>query len=161
MAQGTKAIETKVDITDNSLTITTNKGEIIVTLATLSNDMLNHAALHGLKQKIVDAAAGLTTITEKHEAMESVLGRIREGEWNKRGEGSGAPTGLLLKALVRLYPAKSKEALVTYLAGKDKTKQAALRNNPKIAAMIETIKAESAKTGGIDSEALLDELDEI
>ena len=161
MAQGTKASETKVDVASKTLNVVTDKGTIVVCLSGLVVDMVTAAALHGLKQKICDAAAGLGTITEKHDAMQAVADRIIEGEWNKRGEGDGAPTGLLLKALIRLYPSKPKDALVDYLAGKDKKEQAALRKNPKIAAIIETIKAESAKTSGVDSDSLLDELEEI
>ena len=161
MAQGTKAVETKVDVAAMELTITTDKGAIVVKVLELTPAIVDQATLHGLKQKICDAAASFKTVGEKHAAMLEVADRIKAGEWNKRGEGSGAPTGLLLKALVRLYPTKTREDLVDYLAGKDKSQQAALRQNAKIAAMIETIKAESAKTGGADSDAMLDELEAI
>ena len=160
MATQAKVITTTTQ--DSELTIALDNGKTIkVDINDLTPAMINTVALHGLKQKIVDAAAGLGTTTEKYNAMREVADRIIAGEWNKRGEGSAAPTGLLLKALVRLYPSKPVDALKEYIAGKDKTEQAALRKNPKIAAMIETIKAESAKTGGVDSDALLDELDEI
>lgn len=132
----------------------------------LSPEITIHAILHGCKQKIVDAAAlpNGATLTEKYEAMREVFTRITapDGTWNKQGEGaSGQPSGLLFRALCRMYPGKTPEALRTYLDKLDKTQQAALRKNPKVAAIIETIKAESAKTTGIDSDNLLADLDAI
>lgn len=162
MAQGTKIVETEVSLNTMTLTIkVVGKDPIVIHVGDLTTDMVDNAILHGLKQKICDAASGFATPTGKYDAMREVADRLIAGEWSKRGEGSGAPTGLLLKALIRLYPAKDREALVVYLAGKDKTEQAALRKTGKIAAMIETIKAESAKTSGVDSDALLDELEGI
>lgn len=158
-----KIIETNVDVQKKELVINTvGNPELIIRLDELTTDMLEHAALHGLKQKIVDAAAlgaGYSP-TEKFIAMRDVLNRIVGGDWNVRGEGGGTPTGLLFRALVVLYPNKDADTIREFLDGKSKSEQAALRKNPKIAGIIETIKAENAKDGGIDSEELLTGLED-
>ena len=159
-----REIKSTIDTTSNTLTINTDgKDEIIIRLSALNQSMIDHAALHGLKQKICDGAAlGIGyTLTEKYNAMLEIVERISgdDGSWNKRAEGAGAITGLLFRALVRLYPAKSSEVLRAYHDKLDKVQQAALRKNPKVAAIIEDIKAESVKTAGIDTTGMLDELE--
>lgn len=139
---------------------------IIMSLAVLSNDMLTYAALHGLKQRIGDAAAiprntdtgRSATVAEKRAAMEKVRDTILQGEWSARREGGGNEGGLLLRALGRLYPAKSREDLAAWVANKSKAEQAAMRANPRVAAIIAELRAESAK--GIDTDGLLGELDD-
>lgn len=145
--------------------------ELQVQLRDLSDAMVEQAALHGLKQKIVDAAAlsrnpdtgRSATAADKYDAMREVFNRILAGEWNKtRGDGSGTGAGgLLFAALCRLYPAKTPEDIRAFLDGKTNAEQAALRKNPKIAAVIETIKAERAKDApdDADTDDMLAELD--
>lgn len=124
-------------------------------------------ALHGLKQKLIDAAAiardpetgRSATVQDKWNALQAVWARLLAGEWNaQRGDGTGTG-GLLFKALCRMYPTKTAEAVREWLDKLDDKKKAALRLNPKVAAIIETIRAEQAKAGDIDSDELLDELD--
>jgi hypothetical protein len=163
-----KAIESKIDLTAKSLTITVaGYNPMTIDLNLLNNqEILTMATLHGFKQKLVDSASlpNGATLAEKYDAIRETFTRITapEGTWNKQGEGaSGQPSGLLFRALCRMYPGKTPDALRTYLDKLDKTQQAALRKNPKVAAIIETIKAESAKTTGIDSDNLLADLDAI
>lgn len=124
-------------------------------------------AWHGLKQKLVDAAAisrdpetgRAATIDTKKRAVAEVHERLLAGQWNKVREGV-ATGGLLLSALIRMYDGrKTREELEVYLSGKTDAEKAALRVNPKVAAIIEAIKAERAITSGTDSNALLAELD--
>lgn len=135
----------------------------------LVESIRTQAMLHGLKQKLIDAAAisrnpdtgKSASPDDKWAAVTAVYDRLMRGEWNAaRGEGTGAGNGLLFRALVRMYPAKTADQLREYLDGKTKAEQAALRANPKVAAVIEEIKAESVKAGGVDSDSLLDELGE-
>ena len=127
------------------------------------------AMFHGLKQKLVDAAAisrnpetgRSASIEDKYQAVWTVYDRItRLGEWNAvRGEGGTGTGGLLFAALCRMYAGrKTEEELRDWLGTKDKKAQAALRKNPKIADLIETIKAER---GGADDDAGADLLDEL
>lgn len=124
-------------------------------------------AIHGLKQKLIDAAAisrnpetGLSaTVADKWAAVEAVWKRLQSGEWNAaRGDGTGSG-GLLYKALIRMMPDKTPEQVKAWLEKKTAAEQAALRINPRVAAIIETIRAEQAKADDIDSDALLDQLE--
>lgn len=144
---------------------------LLVQIRDLPDAMLEQAALHGLKQKIVDAAAlsrnpdtgRSATAADKYNAMREVFERIMVGEWNKaRGDGSSTGSGgLLFAALCRLYTTKTPEDIRAFLEGKTTAEQAALRKNPKVAGVIETIKAERAKDApeGTDTDDMLAELD--
>jgi len=131
----------------------------------LSADIRRYAMLHGLKQKLVDAAAiscnpdtgRSATATDKYEAVREVFDRIvNTGEWNKPREGGGNAGSILFKAVCAVFPNKAPDALREWLAGKTDAEKAALRANAKIAAAIAAINAE--KTRDIDSDAMLDEL---
>lgn len=142
-----------------------NGRELRVNAVELTPTICNTALMHGLKQKIGDAAAisrnpdtgRSATTDDKFDAMSEVLNRLLSGQWNKTregGEGGGAG-GLLFKALCKVKADKTPAEVRAYLEGRTKEEQAALRKVPAIAAAIEEIKAAQAKDGGIDGEALL------
>lgn len=160
-----RQIKSTIDTNKQTLTIEValeGKEPFKLGLDDLHADMVVHAALHGLKQKVVDAAAlgAGYTLTEKYLAMQEVIERLFSAEptWNKRAEGGGSVTGLLYRALVRLYPDKEVETIREYHDKLDKSQQYALRKNPKVAAIIEEIKAESVDTSAVDTDSMLDEL---
>jgi len=124
------------------------------------------AMMHGLKQKIGDAAAisrnpdtgRSATTADKIAAMEEVRERLLAGAWNKGREGGGEGTGsggLLFRALCRVKADKTPAEVRAFLDGLDKAQQAALRKVPAVAAAIDEIRAASAKSGGVDGESLL------
>lgn len=162
----TPDIQTELNEDLSGLVITFRHGETIkVDVGDLSKEIQSMALLHGLKQKIVDAAAisrntetgRSATIEDKYEAAKEVAERLVTGAWNKiREGGGGGGGGLLLQALVNLYPTKSREELEEFISGKSKAEQSALRVNPKIAA--EIAKIQSARAA-IDSDDLLGELE--
>ena len=138
----------------------------------LTPEVQQQALLHGLKQKLVDAAAisrnpetgRSATITDKYEAVRAVYDRLLAGRWNaERGEGGAPAGGLLFAALVRMYDGKrTEESIREFLGTKSDKEKAALRKNPRVAAIIEEIKAERAANGEDGEEPgaeLLDELD--
>ena len=137
----------------------------------LSDEVRQYAAMHGLKQKLVDAAAigrnpetgRSASIEDKYQAVWTVYDRItRLGEWNAvRGEGGTGTGGLLFAALCRMYAGrKTEEELREWLSTKDKKAQAELRKNPKVAVIIEQIKAERGTDDDGAGEDLLNELDD-
>lgn len=142
--------------------------QFTVRLDQLSDDIKLALMWHGLKQKTADAAAiprdtdtgRAASDADKIGAMMAVLDRLITGQWNANREGGGATGGLLLRALVELYPAKTRESLVDYLAGKSDKEKAALRASPKIAPIIDRLKAEAGRAGGIDADDLLGELED-
>lgn len=139
---------------------------IDIALGALTPEITLRLVQHGLKQKIVDAAAiPRNTVTgksatdaEKIAAMKAVAERIMSGYWAApSGEGASPKGGYLFMALLVLYPAKTPAELTAYLAKKTPAEQTALRNNPKIAALIAGMKAQKA-AATVDTDALLGEL---
>jgi hypothetical protein len=159
-------------ITGPLLTLRFSNGEqLSVDANALSPDIQQAAMMHGLKQKLIDAAAiardpetGRTaTIDDKFAAVREVFDRITAADgstWNKArgtGESGGNKGGLLVRAMMRLT-SKSREAIIAFLDEKSKDELAALRKNPRIAEIIAQLQLEQANTNGIDSDSLLDSL---
>ena len=131
-------------------------------------DTIERAIMHGLKQKLVDAAAisrnpetgRAASIDDKYNAVKTVFNRLLRGQWNAVREGGGATGGLLLQALARIYDGrKTVEQLREYLSDKSDAEKTALRKNPKVAAIIDEIRVEMGRAGGIDTDELLNELE--
>ena len=144
-------------------------GEILALTATqLSNEVLEYAVWHGLKQKLVDAAAisrnpetgRAASVEDKYQAVKTVFDRLLGGQWNATREGGGNAGGLLMQALVRMYAKrKTTEDIKAFLAEKSDAEKTALRKNPRVAQIIEDIRAEQGKTANIDTDELLGELE--
>ena len=171
-----KAIETtithatsgadNVEVFGGELMLTFGNGEhLTISAEQLNADILGQALMHGLKQKLVDAAAisrnpdtgRSATIDDKYNAVREVYDRLLSGEWNKTREaGAGGSGGLLFRALCITYPAKTPEAIREYLAKRTAEEKTALRK--KFAELIATLKAPA--DDGADVDAMLDELDD-
>ena len=166
MAKSNSVIETTTSA--HGLSIVVAGGHHLeLFLSDLSDDLIRQAALHGLKQKICDAAAisrdpetgRPASARDKYDAMAAVAERLLAGEWNaKRGDGTGAGAGgLLARALVR-FTGKSAGEIREFLAAKTRAEHAALRANPKIATIIDEIRAERGGAGDVDTDEMLSEL---
>lgn len=145
-----------------------NGQELVITAGQLSNHVIEYAVFHGLKQKLVDAAAisrnpetgRAATVEDKFQAVKTVFDRLLVGQWNATREGGGATGGLLLQALVRMYTGrKTPDELKAFLGDKSDAEKTALRKNPRVAAIIEEIRAETGKAANIDTDELLGELE--
>ena len=142
-------------------------GDITLRLSDISADIATRAMLHGLVQKVSDAAAiarnpdtgRSATPQDKFDAMREVADRLLSGQWNKTREGGGAANGtLLVQALFRFYNGeKTLEALASFVKAKTPEQQRALAANPRIAPIIAAIRAERGAAQGSDD--LLGELD--
>lgn len=163
----TAAIHMNSDELDpnNSLALTFANGQgLVLQVGDLSPAIIGQAVMHGLKQKLVDAAAiarnpdtgRSATVNDKYEAVKAVYDRLLAGQWNaiRTGEGGGNG-GLLFRALVKMYDGRKTPADIReFLEGKTDAEKAALRKNPKVAAIIETLRA----APDTDTDAMLDEL---
>jgi len=145
-----------------------NGEELAITASQLTNNVMEYAIFHGLKQKLVDAAAisrnpetgRAATVEDKFQAVKTVFDRLLAGQWNAVREGGGATGGLLLQALCRMYAGrKTAEELKAFLADKSDAEKTALRKNPRVAQIIEDIRAEQGKAASIDTDELLGELE--
>ena len=169
----TPAIAAAIDLANPNngrLTLTFGNGlNIYVAMGDLSPEIATQCMMHGLKQKLVDAAAisrnpdtgRSATIMDKYEAVREVYERLLAGQWNKVRDGAAVSGGLLFRALCIIYAdTKTPEAIKAYLSTKTPEQKTALRKVPNIAAQIETLKAADIKTDGIDTDSLLDELND-
>jgi hypothetical protein len=154
------------DIFGHTLTLTFSNGQTLeLNAMLLAPHIRDNAVLHGLKQKLVDAAAfsrdpetgKSATIADKYNAVKEVFDRITspEGTWNKvREVGATATGGLLARALMQMT-GKTKEAITDFLDSKTKEEISALKKNPKVAAVIAELQMESID---VDTDSLLAEL---
>ena len=156
-------------INGNTLTLTFANGETLTMRAdALNSDVQQYAMMHGLKQKLVDAAAisrnpetgRAATVEDKYQAVNVVYNRLLSGQWNATREGGGGGGGLLAQALTRMYAGrKTAEDIKAFLAEKTDAEKTALRKNPRVAQIIEEIRAEQGKAANIDTDELLGELE--
>ena len=160
---------------DGTLILEFRHGETLrVHPETLNPEIQRAALLHGLKQKLVDAAAisrdtatgRAATIVTKFDAVKEIFDRITGagGEapsWNKpRAGGAGGQGGLLARAIAR-YKGVEVAAAKAYLDRLTDAQKQALRVDPRIATIINELRMESAKPAGIDTDALLGGLDDL
>ena len=180
------AVAVATALEENLSTMSLTHGELVLTFADqttatlstrdLSPEILSQALLHGLKQKLVDAAAiarnvetgASATIGDKKEAVMEIHTRLLEGAWNKgraAGDGVSGKGSILLLALQRLQPKRDAVELAEWLKARTDAERAALAKNAKILLHVQAIQAEraeraaaAAKKSGIDSDELLNEL---
>ena len=180
MATTTTTTTTKKDIEasigdDGSLLLEFRHGETLkLHPEALTPEIQRAAMLHGLKQKLVDAAAisrdtatgRAATIVTKFDAVKEIFDRITGagGEtpsWNKpRAGGAGGQGGLLARAIARFKNVEV-SAAKAYLDRLTDAQKQALRVDPRIATVINELRMESAKPAGIDTDALLGGLDDL
>ena len=151
---------------DGALLLEFRHGETLrIHPETLNPEIQRMAMLHGLKQKLVDAAAisrdtttgRAATIITKFDAVKEIFDRItgENPSWNKpRAGGGGGQGGLLARAIAR-YKSVPVEAAKAYLDRLTDAQKQALRVDPRIATIINELRMESAKPAGIDTDALL------
>lgn len=168
-AKNVPAVAATID--KNMLVLTFANGQrLTLDSDELSNEIREAALMHGLKQKLVDAAAiardtatgRSATIDDKYAAVKEIFDRITGAEptWNKVIRSAPAMKGGVFLAAMMELTGKPKDAMVTYLATLSKEQTAALKVNPRVAVIMERIAAERAKpkAGEDNSDALLDEL---
>ena len=160
---------------DGALVLEFRHGEVLrLHPESLNPEIQRAAMIHGLKQKLVDAAAisrdtatgRAATIVTKFDAVKEIFDRITGagGEapsWNKpRAGGAGGQGGLLARAIAR-YKNVEVAAAKAYLDRLTDAQKQALRVDPRIATIINELRMESAKPAGIDTDALLGGLDDL
>jgi hypothetical protein len=141
----------------DSLTLTFSHGKVLVVDSRLlSPAIVAQATMHGLKQKLVDAAAlsrdrdtgRKASIESKFDAVYEVYSRLMADQWNKPREGASSGT-LLAQALVRLT-GRTLEAVREQLAKLTDEQKAALEKTQNVALAILDIKRERIESGGED-----------
>jgi hypothetical protein len=144
-------------------------GKMVFDAANTAEDIRHRAMMHGFEQKIRDAAAiaykqgdgtfKRPTAKQKYDAMRDVIETLNNGDWNKKREGGG-DVGLLLEALIRLYPKRTPDDLRVWLAGKDDKAKATLRRLDRIATLMAEIRAERNPDAVTAAEDILTDLND-
>lgn len=145
-------------------------GETKLPLLLLNEKLKQRAMVHGLVQKVSDAAAlsrdsktgKSASAQDKLAAMVKVVEHLTSGteEWNLKREGGGGPgaeTQLLVKALGELYPSKGFEALSKWVKARSVQERSALMAQENIKVKVDGYRSEQAKS--VDAEELLAGLD--
>lgn len=147
----------------------------------LKEEIRNSALMHGLVQKVSDAAAmpkdeltgdAAKDAATKLAAMRAVVERLTgdDPSWNKRaGDGAGPVAGLIFRAFSQWVadmataakkPVPTDEAIKARYDAMDRKSVLALRNVEAIAKIIERIKSErpAKDADKVDTKSLLKEL---
>lgn len=129
---------------------------------TMRDDMVDKFAAHGAEQKLGDEIAGEADIDDCVVAVDDLISRLNNGEWNVGRAASGGFSGvsILIKALVEAT-GKSLEDIKSWLAPKTQAEKLALRRADQLKPIIERLEAEKAKNSkapAVDTSALLGEL---
>lgn len=166
----TKRQAMSVDIFNTTLTVTFSNGkDLSIDVATLSPEIQRQAMLHGIKQKLVDAAAmsrdaenlNSNQVDAKYEAVRTVHARLTSDHpsWNKERAAPGTPANgnnLLVRALMQMT-GRDKTYVDDFLSSKTKEQRAALKRNPRVLAIIAELQAATVSQG-VDTDELLTEL---
>ena len=128
--------------------------------------------MHGLKQRVSDAAALSRNATtgksatpeEKRVAMSELIEHYNSGtaDWNRARRAGARATRdsdavMLLAALARLYPERTEEQLKTWVEKRSKADRAALMLSEKIKPIIEELR--EAQGASADANDLLMDLE--
>ena len=135
-----------------------NDVEVRASLDDFSPAMVERLALHGLSQKVGDAAASFSKERDYHGAfgaMQGVVDNLMQDVWSSR---AGSSTADLVTAIAELQGVELEAAAEA--VGKATEEQiAALRKHPAINARIKELQAARAKANAASAEApSLDEL---
>ena len=157
-----------------TLTLTFSNGkEIVVDANSINDDIRNMAILHGLKQKLVDAAAisrnletgASASVDDMYLAVNKIADRltapdVKSNENRASGEGGATATAgvnnILLRALMKMT-GRDEAYVRQYLGDKTKEQRAALRKNPRVVQIMAELQAATV-VNGVNTDDLLNEL---
>lgn len=113
-----------------------------IKLSDLSDEVIAHAAAHGLSQKLGDSYSGAKSVTEAQIAFQEVLDALLAGDWNRKG---GASTGgIWVEALARASGETLADTLESWQAMDDATRKA-VQKHPEVKVAKAQIELERAQ----------------
>lgn len=146
------------DIFNTTLTLnfplTTGTPELQIDVTTLPTELLHMAAAHGLKQKLCDAAAisrntsngASATPDDKYAAVKAIYDRLTgpNPTWNAPRAGVERTPGTLFVRAVAEVTGKTVAEMAPQIKAMTKDQQAALKQNPRVLAVIQRMEREAA-----------------
>jgi hypothetical protein len=167
------------ELDDGNIEITfhvKDAGDVVLNTKHLHDDIMQRAAVHGLIQRISDAAAksrdevtGKPASTqEKRDSMADLVAYYHTGtkEWKRAGTGEGGGKSITIEAIARIKSI-SYEMATDYaeryakakFEGNTKKCLAFLRTGKQVMEAIAAIRAERQTAPVVDADAALDEMD--
>lgn len=145
-------------------------GDLVLDMSKLHKNVLAYAAVHGMKQRIADAAAKASgddgkpaSAQERHDAMKELIEFYHAGgeDWNRKRQGGGArpsaDLGHLRAALLEIYPERSAEQIEAWMAKRTKAELSAIMVSEKIKPIMDSLRA--ADAAKVDTDELLMDLE--
>lgn len=125
-------------------------------LFTIPESLLYKFAAHGAEQKLGDAMSGLASVEDGVMAVDELIDRLYQGEWNaSRSASEFAGASVLVRALAELK-SQPIDKVRAFVKTKSQAERTALKNVPAVKAIIERIESEKvAKAGGVNTDELL------
>lgn len=115
--------------------------KVVADLNTMSEVMRNLLALHGLSQKVGDAAAGFSKAQDysgAFGAMQQVVDNLYAGQWSTRGQGGGISD--LVQAICELRGVEL-DAAQAAIDAMDEEQLKRVTQHPQVKAKVADIKA--------------------
>ncbi len=126
----------------------------------LPDSLVTKAAAHGIEQKLGDEISGVDNLDDAIQAIDELMVRLGNGEWNAKREGSGfAGASILARALVEAT-GQTIEQVRAFMANLTNAQKMALRADPSVAPVVKRLEAERAEKSSknkpaVDTGALL------
>ena len=122
---------------------------VSIDVKSLSAEMQHQGLLHGIAQKLGDAASGKDA-AEKYAEASEIVAALKQGIWERTA--SPDMSGLVIEALNRIDPKKYPKGKLEKAAEADPEKVKSWRANAQVKAMIAKILAERAAARAEESE---------
>lgn len=131
-------------IDGNTLTFRwADDSETVINPSDFHEDIIAHAVLHGLSQKLGDSYSGAGGDVDVAKAMfQETLDALNEGDWNRKG-GGFSTGGIWVEAMAKASGNTIEEALAAWNDADDATK-ASIRKHPEVKAAKAQIDLERA-----------------
>lgn len=140
-------------IGDNMVWTFTNDESLTIDWRSLSDDIQKTLMLHGLKQKVGDAAANTKTIRDAQVQMQTVINNLKAGLWTTKRAGSS----ILAEAMAKVTGCTMEQAAEA-LSKADDDKIKATRKRSDIKLAIAQIEAERLASQQPETAPSLDDL---
>lgn len=128
-------------------------------LYTVTPELFNQFAAHGVEQKFGDEIAGVEDVEDCVMGIDNLMDRLAKGQWSVRREGGGiSGTSVLARALAEMT-GKGMDEIKVFLTTKTQAEKIALRSNQKVKPIVDRLEAEKAsKKSNVDTDSMLDQL---
>lgn len=148
-----------------------NGQEARLNMNLVSEEVFERAAIHGLKQRVSDAAAqsrdtktgASAPPSEKFAAMEALVNHYNTGtsEWTLKGTGTRVTSDeqLLVRALAVVYPDRDTGKLREYVGKLTKVERAKLLVTGEIKTAAEMLREQDVGAVAVNTDELLAQLD--